>query len=626
MKYFKQLLLVVLTVASVSGFTQPKSQIYWQQHAKYEMEIDMDVKTHRFKGKQKLTYTNNSPDTLTKAFYHLYFNAFQPGSMMDMRSLDIADPDRRVGDRISKLSDDEIGYQHINTLKQNGKVVSYKVEGTILEVMLTEPILPGGKSTFEMDFDGQVPLQIRRSGRDNAEGISYSMSQWYPKMAEYDYLGWHSNPYIGREFHGIWGDFDVKITIDPTYVIGGSGYLQNPNKIGYGYEKPGKTVKKSEKPLTWHFVAPNVHDFMWAADPDYTHTTAQGPNGTTLHFFYQKNSSTEENWGKLPEMMVKAMEFMNKNFGVYPYKQYSFVQGGDGGMEYPMATLITGNRSFNSLLGVSVHEMIHSWYQGVLATNESLYSWIDEGFTSYASAVTMRHLLNPDAEGSALLGSHRGYQFMAKSGNEETLNTHADHYKTNRSYSTNAYSKGAVFLDQLSYIMGHDTFMSAMRRYFNEWKFKHPTAIDFIRVMEKTSGMQLDWYLEHFVYTTNQIDYGIKSVVGDDQGTYITLEKVKEMMMPVDLYVLYKDGSKEIIYIPLRIMRGAKGVEDTNTERVTAEAWPWTNPTYTVKVNRKASEIRAISIDPSLRMSDIDRSNNEFLLEDAMKAYSNPTK
>ncbi|MEL7005394.1 MAG: M1 family metallopeptidase [Bacteroidota bacterium] len=432
MKYFKSILFGCLCLISAYGFAQPKSQGYWQQHVNYEMEIDMDVNTHRFTGKQKLVYTNNSPDTLTKAYYHLYFNAFQPGSMMDVRSLNIADPDGRVGSRISKLNEDEIGYQHINSLKQNGKTASYKIEGTILSVILPEPILPGGKATFEMDFDGQVPIQIRRSGRDNAEGISYSMSQWYPKLAEYDYLGWHTNPYIGREFHGVWGDFDVKITIDPNYVIGGTGYLQNPNKIGHGYQKEGKTVAKSTKPLTWHFVAPNVHDFMWAADPDYTHTKIDGPNGTTLHFFYQKNASTEENWGKLPAMMAKAMEFMNTNFGVYPYKQYSFVQGGDGGMEYPMSTLITGNRNFNSLLGVSVHEMIHSWFQGALATNESLYPWIDEGFTSYASSATMTHLLNPNATGNIHLGSHRGYHFMANSGKEEPLATHADHYHTNQ--------------------------------------------------------------------------------------------------------------------------------------------------------------------------------------------------
>lgn len=621
----KNAIVYFLLFISSLVYAQPTSTGYWQQHVDYSMEVDMNVENHRFTGTQELVYTNNSPDTLKKVYYHLYFNAFQPGSMMDMRSLNIEDPDRRVGSRISVLSDEEIGYQHIKSMKQDNRSINYHIDGTILEVMLNEPILPGEKSTFKMEFEAQVPLQIRRSGRDNAEGISYSMSQWYPKLCEYDYLGWHTNPYIGREFHGVWGNFDVKITIDSEYTLGGTGYLQNARKIGHGYGGNDEKNTSSEK-LTWHFKAPNVHDFMWAADPDYTHTTAEVPNGPTLHFLYQKTDENAENWETLRDMMVKAMQFVSDTYGKYPYEKYSFIQGGDGGMEYPMATLITGNRGFGSLLGVSVHEMLHSWYQGVLATNESLYPWMDEGFTSYASDVVMQHLLDTDSENNPHQGSYRGYFFQASSGNEEPMATHADMYHTNRSYSLNSYSKGAVFLNQLSYVIGKETFDKGMKKYFNTWKFKHPTAIDFIRVMEKQSGLQLDWYLENFVYTTNQIDYGINKVIPAEGATYITLERVKEMMMPIDLYVEYTDGSKEIFYIPLRIMRGAKEVEDEDTQRRTLEAWPWTNPTYTLKVSKPFSRISKITIDPTERMADIDRSNNILDFQSSIEAYTNPTK
>src|SRR6056297_2516664 len=179
---------------------------YWQQRAEYEMDINVDAENHRFTGSQKLTYQNNSPDTLKRVFYHLYFNAFQPKSMMDVRSRTIQDPDRRVRDRIYQLPEDEIGYHKINSLTQDGKAVEYKVDGTILEVTLNKPILPGKKTVFQMEFNSQVPRQIRRSGWANAEGVEFSMSQWYPKMSEYDDDGWHPNPYIGREFYGVWGD------------------------------------------------------------------------------------------------------------------------------------------------------------------------------------------------------------------------------------------------------------------------------------------------------------------------------------------------------------------------------------------------------------------------------------
>ena len=141
-----------------------------------------------------------------------------------------------------------------------------------------------------MEFEAQVPIQIRRTGRNNLEGIDYSLTQWYPKLAEYDHMGWHAYPYVAREFHGVWGDFDVKITVDNKYILGGTGILQNGDHVGYGYEKEGTKFKRKTGDLTWHFVAKNVHDFAWVADPDYTHETAKVPDGPELHFLYQRFS------------------------------------------------------------------------------------------------------------------------------------------------------------------------------------------------------------------------------------------------------------------------------------------------------------------------------------------------
>jgi len=142
-------------------------------------------------------------------------------------------------------AEEEEGWHHILSLKQDGKDILYKVEGTILEVALHKPLKPGESTTLDMEFESQVPIQIRRSGRDNSEGIAYSMSQWYPKLCEYDYMGWHVDPYVGREFYGVWGNFDVTIRIDEAYILAATGYLQNPEEIGYGYEEEGQAVKRS---------------------------------------------------------------------------------------------------------------------------------------------------------------------------------------------------------------------------------------------------------------------------------------------------------------------------------------------------------------------------------------------
>ncbi|NRB51711.1 MAG: M1 family metallopeptidase [Saprospiraceae bacterium] len=616
MKFFK-LLSVTLFLCGIHTQMVSAQADRWQQRAEYKMNIDFDVNSHQFKGQQTITYYNNSPDVLDRVFYHLYFNAFQPGSMMDVRSQSVPDPDPRVGSRIGKLKNNQIGYHKVSSLKQDGKPTQFEIVGTILEVELAVPIQPNSSTVLEMTFNSQVPVQIRRSGRDNAEGISYSMTQWYPKLCEYDYQGWHANPYIGREFYGVWGDFDVTISIDRDYIVAASGYLQNPQEIGYGFEKEGTKVKRKGKKLSWHYVAPNVHDFAWGADPDYTHDKLVRKDGTILHFFYQKNDRTEENWAKLPKVMDRAFDYINEHFGQYPYKQYSFIQGGDGGMEYPMATLITGERSFPSLVGVSIHELMHSWYQMVLGTNESLYAWMDEGFTTYASAE-----INNFLKGEGLMSGRvsenphirttQNFANFALSGIEEPLSIHADHFVSNSAYGTGAYTKGRLFLSQLGYIIGEKALAKTLLDYFEIWKFKHPNDNDFVRVAEKVSGLELDWYREYMVNTTHTVDYGVKSVQEMGGQTRVTLERIGYMPMPMDVMISLKDGTKELYNIPLRIMRGNKPQEDSGVQQKVIEDWPWTHPEYSFNLPVALDKIEKIEIDPSLRMIDVKRENNIY--------------
>jgi len=609
MKRMTVLLLVFQSFAAFAGSQK------WQQQADYKMVIDFDAVKNQFSGSQTITYHNNSPDTLTRIFYHLYFNAFQPGSMMDVRSRTIADPDGRIGDRIQHLTPDEIGYLKIKSLKIGGTANDFETVGTILEVTLKEPILPKQVAKLEMTFDGQVPIQIRRSGRDNKEGISYSMSQWYPKLAEYDQEGWHADPYVAREFYGVWGNFDVTIFMDPKFIIGATGILQNPQEVGYGYEKPGMKVNRPKGKLKWNFVANNVHDFVWAADPDYIHDVVHTDFGVDLHFFYQNDSSIIDNWKQLPEYVVKAFKFMNDNFGQYPYPKFSFIQGGDGGMEYPMATLIVGNGSLRGLIGVSTHEMIHSWFYGVLANNESIYPWMDEGFTNFATNLTLNQILDMDRE-FPFERTYKRYFSLAESGKEEPMSTHSDHYDENRSYSTSAYQKGAILLNQLDYILGHETFMKGMKRYFNTYKFRHPDVTDFKRTMELVSNLELDWYFEYFVNSTKTINYGIQSVVSSSNSQVdVKLVNDGKMPMPLDIQVEFTDGSRQIFYIPLVIMRGAKPAEDLSVPRTQLPDWPWTNPTYTFSFSTYGKKLKSIEIDPSERMADIDRTNNSIDIE-----------
>jgi hypothetical protein len=660
----KPFLFSFFTLITLNLSAQPDR---WQQKVKYTMNVDMNVQTNQYKGKQKLEYWNNSPDTLRKVFYHLYWNAFQPNSMMDVRSRrqgtialrkdragnDVVDWDARVKDRIANLKPEEIGYQKILTLKMDGRPQKFNYHETILEVVLDKPILPKSKVTFDMDWEAQVPLQIRRAGRDNPNtGVRYTMTQWYPKMAEYDYDGWHPNPYIAREFYGVWGDFDVTINIDKAYVIGGTGYLQNPNTIGYGYEAKGaKVTRPAGNKLTWRFLAPNVHDFAWAADPEYKHLTRE-VDGITIHVLYDRDlkkdwesltaadkrdfnndyynylKAWDAEWEEMADAAVTVYPFIKKNFGEYPYKQYSFIHGGDGGMEYPMSTMLA-----SSSLGTAFHEWMHSWYQMMLGTDEAQHAWMDEGFTEYAtnlveeyyrnqikSKQTPEQIRKSDSVAMNSLpryhaGNYNGYIALAKSNREEPLTTHSDHYNTNYAYSNAAYSKGAVFMEQLGYIVGAPTRDKILLEYYRQWRFKHPNPDDLIRLAEKVSDIQLDWYKMYWVNTTKTIDYAIDSLWSEGAGTKVRLRRDGQMPMPIDVKVTFKDGSSEWHYVPMSLMYGAKPAEEGHTPRTVYEAWRWTHPTYEIETKKSLTEIVKVEIDPSYRMADLERRNNKIELK-----------
>ena len=592
----------------LTGSALAQSSAEWQQKVGYDMEIDLNVEDHTMQGKQRVVYYNNSPDTLNRIFYHLYFNAFQPNSMMDRRSRWLPDPDSRVRDRILHLNEKEIGYHRINSLKQEGQDVDYHIESTLLEGRLPEPLAPGDSTVLTMDFNSQVPLQVRRSGRDNKEGIDFSMTQWYPKIAEYDHHGWHTHPYVQREFIGVFGTFDVKITLDSAYTIGGTGVLQNPQEVGHGYQDPEKPLNRPDDgELTWHFRAGNVHTFAWAADENYTHDTYQVPEGgPKVHMLYVDEPQTGD-WKLLGQRTIDAIKYISDQVGEYPYPQFSVIQGGDGGMEYPMSTLITGRRSQGSLTGVMIHELAHMWFYGALGFNESLYPWLDEGFTTYFTNETFQQFYPNDRP--AQLPYILGYLSLQEDGFEEPSSTHADWYHTNRAYTVAAYYKPAAFIEQLGYVIGDEARDEGIRHLYENHKFTHPSPTEVKRSFEETSGLQLDWYFRYWTHSTDAVDLAIDKVKTRQDSLQITLKRNSELAMPVDLQVEYEDGTKELHYIPLGLMRGEKPSEPEYGERTVHEDWNWTHPEYTFTTAANG-EVEDVVLDPSLRLADKNRLNN----------------
>jgi len=591
---------------------------YSQQYAKYKMDIDVDAANFTYQGKQTLQYQNNSPDELRVAYFHLYWNAFKAGSMMDQRVAGQgvnADSRlaKRVGNtvvsRLSEIPKNEEGAQNIRWIKQNGKDLKFEIQGTTMKVYLAEAIKPNSSTTFTMEWDAVIPMQIRRSGRNNREGVDMTMSQWYPKIAEYDYDGWAAFDYIGREFHAPFSDYEVNIKIAKDYVIGAGGNLENPTEVK-GYDSNATIKQDISNKVTWKWTAKNILDFAWAADRDYSVDSFPILDGPKIFLVYQKSEKTKY-WSEMKPYITKYYQLMNATFGRYKWPSYSFIQGGDGGMEYGMCTMILGEATtLEGLSGLMFHEGAHSWFQQMLATNESVRPWMDEGFTQYAEDFVSYRLFPPkDTKPNPFADAIRAYVNFTKSGKEEPAVWLADHHDNGTAYTYASYIKGEMFLVQLGYIVGEENLNRIMLRYYDEWAMKHPTERDFIHIAQLVTGMDLKWFQHYWINTTKTIDYGIKNVKYDPESTTITLVNKGGIPMPIDFSVLTKDKKVVNYNIPVSLTRNWKS-KDIYGPFKTLPYWAWTQQEYTFTIPYTKAQLSAIGIDFSQRLADVNAEDN----------------
>ncbi len=610
-------IVTVITSLFISLLSYSQIDEYWQQHIDYKINANINSKDFTYDGKQTITYTNNSPNSLDRVYFHLYWNAFQPGSMMDQKLVSSgSDGDtkimKKVDDKwvskINLLDPKDYGKQEIISLKQNGIPLKYHVEGTVLEVELNTTIQANSSTSFDMEWKTQIPSLLRRGGKNSSENIDFSMTQWYPKMVEYDYEGWHADEYIGKEFHGVFGDFDVKITIDSDYIVGAGGELQNPNQVN-GY---GGNPKREQ---TYHFIAKNIHDFAWVADKDFTVEIQKPKYGPKTYYVYNKKEYGKY-WDDVKPYVEKFWTVMKDNFGEYQYPTYSILQGGDGGMEYGMCTLILGKHSsLEDLSSLIFHEAGHSWFQHILATDENTEPWMDEGLTMYTQDLCLDILFNKD-QINPYLKAYYGYKDVHLKNKVEPMSTLADHYKTKLGYSIGAYYKAEVFFSQLGYIIGQENLQKTLKEYFKVWKLKHPTSRDLKHIAQEVSGMNLRWYFNQFITTTDFVDYKIKEIKPKGNNkTEVTLENIGGIAMPIDLFAIDKNGKTKLFYIPLKSLRNDKPIEFKTLERTIMNDWGWTQKEYSFIIDEPISNFKSFIIDPTQRLADMNYNNNFYKLK-----------
>ncbi|MEP6676886.1 MAG: M1 family metallopeptidase, partial [Ferruginibacter sp.] len=497
---------------------------YWQQQVNYKIDVTLNDIENTLDGYVKMDYYNNSPDTLHFIWIHLWPNAYKNDrTAFTDQVLENGSTDFYFSDN------DKRGYINRLDFKVNGvtaKMEDHPQHQDIIRVMLEQPLAPHSSCKIETPFHVKLPYLFSRSGHVDQ---SYQIAQWYPKPAVYDSKGWHEIPYLDQgEFYSEFGNYEVQISLPKNYIVAATGELQSGENAAVNnniFTGPGKnkkdknkniqaTKKRTDIPLsdkeikTLVYKQDHVHDFAWFADKRFmvkrdVITLKSGRKINAAAYFLPAES---DHWSRSMSFIKNAILTKSDWLGEYPYNTVSVVQSpkpGNGGMEYPTITLISTTADEKSLDYVINHEVGHNWLYGILASNERLHPWMDEGMnTYYDNRYAMQYYDNanldivqpksqkiknklPDDYPKMLLNT------VTEIKKDQPIETAAENFNE-FNYNIIAYFKTGFWMKQLEDEMGKNMFDSCMHEYFRRWQFKHPYPEDFKKVLEEVSGHNLD--------------------------------------------------------------------------------------------------------------------------------------
>lgn len=539
---------------------------YWQQDIYYKIKATIHEKTNIIEGNESLTYWNNSPDTLAFVYFHLYQNAFVKGSHLEDLNLN-----NNFKQHFGKYETAGLG-ENVSSITVDGKELKTELDNTVMKVYLDKPLLPNSNLTFEISFktyydDGD---QRRRMKMWNDNGFThYDGVHWYPRICVYDRkLGWDTEQHLGKEFYGDFGTYDVELNFASNYVVEASGTLQNEKDVlpkdlqdkldmKNFASKPWEskpsiiTPYDSTKRKTWKYYAENVHDFAFTADPNYRIGESSW-NGIKVVAIAQEQHCI--GWANTAEFTALVIKIYSEDFGMYGWPKIVVADAQDG-MEYNMITLDGG--WFPQNISLLTHEVGHEWFYGQVANNETYRAALDEGFTQFLDSWCMLKLIgendpkllgnnkyeNKFYEPTKVLNGEVYNRFMndAVRGKDESINQISDGFNGALNHGggySHVYMKTATMLWNLQYVLGDSLFSSAMKHYFNQWKFCHPYFEDFRNSIIQYTHVDLNWFFDEWMETTKTIDYGITNVKRIRTIDSVAAEKISHQN------IFYKAGQK----------------------------------------------------------------------------------
>jgi len=646
-KYFLLVFLPFVLHGQTGEYRSASNQYYWKNRKPYEgywqQDVDYSIKAKLIDtanvivGDETLTYYNNSPDELPFVFFHLYSNANTKNSYLADQYKNNKIPlsfgpyrERGLGTTVDKIASD-------------GQDLKTELDNTVLKVWLATPLKPGESTSIQIKFKTFFDYETIRN-RMKLFGVSgykhFDLVHWYPRISVYDKKqGWDTDQHMDREFYGDFGTFNVELSLPNHYICDGTGVLLNENEMlpadlrqkldiknfakTAWNSTPSEIIKPDGTYKTWKFRAINVHDAGYTFDPTYR--IGEVVTASNVHCVALAQEQHASLWQNAAEYVAKIIETNSKNIGPYGYPKMVAADAKDG-MEYPMLTLDNGSDpGYRSLF---IHEISHNWFFGMVGSNETYRAFMDEGFTQFYTSDTWENIegtkdLFPKVKGAYVRNhtdsvltkesqAYANYMNSAVRGEEYTLNTHSDYFLVTRLQPSNywqEYSKTAVMLYNLRYVLGDDVFKAAMQNYFNQWKFCHPYPEDFRTSITNFTHNNLNWFFDEWLETSKTVDYAVKKVKklkGVDNQYAITFKRKGRMQMPIDFTVETNSNEKLNFYIP-----------NTWYEKKTSATilprwigWDKVKPTYTATVTVPNGRIKNVLIDTAHVMPDVNPLNN----------------
>lgn len=601
------------SIRSANGAPGPA---YWQNRADYNLQATIDTVKQQLTGYAIIRYTNNSPDTLRSLWLQLDQNIYKKGA----RSNFLFDQQPQAFTTGFEIDEVRTGQAAATT------PAKYIVTDTRMQIRLVKPLAAKTGITIHIKYHYTIPGAFggRTDYVKTKNGTIYEIAQWYPRMCVYDDLqGWNTLPFLGSgEFYCEYGNFDYSVTVPWNMIVAGAGELQNPNEVltrqqiqrlaaarnsdktimvrtaAEVTDAQSRPVQKGN--LTWRFKMNNTRDVAFGASAAFMWDAARVnlPNGKKCMAMsvYPVESDGPDAWSRSTEYLKASIEHFSQKWFVYPYPTAINEAGIAAGMEYPGILFDGMNDKNKELYWVTAHEIGHNWFPMIVGSNERSSAWMDEGFNTFLG------IYASDAFNKGEYAPKRDSEYAPGGGNpaDEIVPWLSDPKAPSMMMAADAipetyrhpisYFKPAFGLYLLrEYILGHDRFDYAFRRYIQNWAYKHPSPDDFFRTMDNESGEDLSWFWRGWFHNNWSLDQAVQQVSITDDKAMITIANLDKLVMPAVVQLTFNNGSTQRIQLPV-------------------ETW-LQHVSYTFSVPVTAA-VTAVTLDPDQQLPDANRQNN----------------